>query len=67
MNLAPLIINLAPTGAIATADKNPSLPLAEDTIVAEVLACARLGVSMVHLHVRDASGQPSSDPNSSGG
>lgn len=62
MNLPPLIINLAPTGAIATADKNPHLPLTEEAIVTEVLTNACKGISMVHLHVRDASGKPSSDP-----
>ncbi len=61
MNFPPLIINLAPTGAMATADKNPHLPLTEEAIIADVLAGARLGASMAHLHVRDAAGQPSSD------
>lgn len=58
----PLIINVAPTGAVADATRNPHVPVTEAAIVADVVACARLGASMVHLHVRDDAGRPSCDP-----
>lgn len=64
MNVAspePLIVNLAPTGAVANAGKNPHVPISEETIVQDVAACADLGISIVHLHVRDEAGQPSSE------
>jgi uncharacterized protein (DUF849 family) len=58
----PLILNLAPTGAVANHRKNPRVPIAPDDIVADVLAGARLGIAMAHLHVRNADGTPSCDP-----
>lgn len=65
MNIAhdlPLIINLAPTGAVADATRNPHIPLDASAILADVIAGAGAGVSMVHLHVRDEAGKPSTDP-----
>jgi 3-oxoadipate:acetyl-CoA acetyltransferase len=64
MNLIrdPLIINLAPTGAVADPVRNPHVPVSETDIVRDVVECASLGVAMTHLHVRDESGGPSSDP-----
>ncbi len=56
-----MIINLAPTGAVADASKNPHVPLTQDAILADVVACVRAGVSMVHLHVRDDAGKPSAE------
>ncbi len=55
---APLIVNLAPTGMVPTRQHSPKVPLQPDEIVADVLGCAQLGVSMVHLHARDADGAP---------
>ena len=58
----PLIINLAPTGAVADARKNPAVPIVPSDIIAAVTACARLGASMAHIHVRNEDGTPSCDP-----
>ena len=58
----PLIINLAPTGAVANAARNPAVPITAGRIVETVAACAELGVTMAHLHVRHADGSPSCDP-----
>ncbi len=58
----PLIINVAPTGAVADAARNPHVPITEAAIADDVVACARLGAGMVHLHVRDDEGRPSCDP-----
>jgi uncharacterized protein (DUF849 family) len=57
----PLIINLAPTGAVSDPEKNPHVPVGNDGILEDVRGCARAGASMVHLHVRDEAGKPSSD------
>lgn len=54
-----LIINLAPTGAVSDPARNSKVPVTEDAIFADVLIGARLGISMVHLHVREADGRPS--------
>lgn len=60
--MQPLIINLAPTGMIPTRAQTPHVPLTSSEIAAEALECAKLGVSMVHLHARDADGKPTTDP-----
>jgi 3-keto-5-aminohexanoate cleavage enzyme len=52
------IINLAPTGMIPTKAMNPAVPVTPDEIVNDVRRCASLGVSMVHLHARDADQNP---------
>lgn len=57
----PLIINLAPTGAVADAERNPHVPISQSRILQDVITCAQAGVSMVHLHVRDENGKPSAD------
>lgn len=58
-----LIINLAPTGMIPSKDKTPHVPITPSEIVEQVLSCAELGVSMVHLHARDENGAPTTDEN----
>ncbi|MDZ4201427.1 MAG: 3-keto-5-aminohexanoate cleavage protein [Gallionella sp.] len=60
--MEPLIINLAPTGMVPTRDQSPHVPLSPREISADVAACVDLGVSMVHLHPRDAAGEPTTDP-----
>ena len=60
--MEPLIINLAPTGMLPTRALTPHVPLTPEEIVEDVLRCAALGVSMVHLHARDAAGVPTQDP-----
>lgn len=57
-----LIINLAPTGCVAGKKESPYLPISHNEIVDDVAECMELGVQMVHLHVRDDSGDHSSDP-----
>lgn len=47
------IVNFTPTGMIPTKEMTPHVPISVDDIVKDVLETARLGVSMVHLHVRD--------------
>ena len=59
--MKPLILNLAPTGMVPTRAQSPHVPLTPDEVVRDVVACAALGVSMVHLHARDAAGAPTED------
>ncbi len=58
----PLIVNLACTGVIPTRSMSPHVPLSHDEVVADVGRCLELGVQMVHLHARDASGVQTGDP-----
>ena len=60
--MAPLIINLAPTGLTPTRGQSANLPLTPGEIAADVVACVPMGVSMVHLHARDGGGCASDDP-----
>jgi uncharacterized protein (DUF849 family) len=54
----PMVINVAMTGAVPGKRDNPSVPLTPEEIAAEAIACAEVGASVVHLHVRDEDGQP---------
>lgn len=52
----PLV--LAPTGMIPTKDQNPSLPVTPVEIGKTVQRCAEMGITTVHIHARDESGEP---------
>ncbi|NLO72476.1 MAG: 3-keto-5-aminohexanoate cleavage protein, partial [candidate division WS1 bacterium] len=43
---------------VPTRAMTPHAPLTADEIVEQVLHCAELGAAMIHLHARDANGQP---------
>lgn len=53
-----LIVNMTPTGMVPTKAMTPHVPLSVDEIVAEVRRCCEIGITMVHLHARDAEGNP---------
>lgn len=53
-----LIINLAPTGMIPSKAMTPHVPVTPGEIISDVLECAALGASMIHLHARDLKGDP---------
>lgn len=55
------VLNLAPTGMVMQRSDTPAIPLSEEEIVSDVLACRRLGATCVHLHARAEDGQPSND------
>jgi len=57
-----LVINFTPTGMVPTKAMTPQVPISVDEIVDDVLGCAELGVSMVHIHARDHQGRPTPDP-----
>lgn len=56
-----MIINVALTGAIPRKKHTPSVPVTPDEIVADAIACADEGASIVHVHVRDADENPVHD------
>jgi len=53
-----VIINLCPTGMVPTKEQNPFLPVSPKEIINTALTCAKLGVSIIHLHPRDEDGNP---------
>lgn len=61
-NASPVVITVAPTGAEVTRDQAPALPHTPEEIARESIASAAAGAAMVHLHMREPDGTPSSDP-----
>lgn len=55
---AKAIVNLAPTGVLATRSLTPHAPLSVREIVADVARCVGRGANVVHLHARDRRGRP---------
>lgn len=53
-----VIINLCPTGMVGMKLDNPNIPVTPQEIIYDVLECAKLGVSIAHIHPRDISGKP---------
>ncbi len=53
-----VIISLCPTGMVPTKGLTPFVPITPQEIIDTSLACAKLGVSMVHIHPRDEDGKP---------
>jgi uncharacterized protein (DUF849 family) len=58
----PFILNFAPTGVTARPGGDHFVPLEPERIVEEVLEAAELGITLVHLHVRDDEGRPTLAP-----
>jgi 3-keto-5-aminohexanoate cleavage enzyme len=59
--LAPLIVTAALVGAETTRKHNPNVPLTPEEIASDAYECWRAGAAMVHVHVRDAHGEPTQD------
>jgi uncharacterized protein (DUF849 family) len=58
-----VFVTCAVTGAGATADKSPHVPITPIQIADSAIAAARAGAAAVHIHVRDpATGAPARDP-----
>ena len=55
------MITVAPTGAETAKADAPALPVTLDEFVRTARACADLGASVVHVHVRDADTRPTLD------
>jgi 3-keto-5-aminohexanoate cleavage enzyme len=58
-----LIITAAVVGAELTRADTPYLPLTPEEIAMEACACCQAGASILHLHARDAEGNPTQDAN----
>jgi len=56
----PLILNLCPTGMVPTREMTPHVPITPAEIVKDVLACAEVGITSVHIRAREPDGTPSS-------
>jgi uncharacterized protein (DUF849 family) len=56
-----LIITLAPTGMIPTKNETPYVPITPEEIANDTYQAYKLGVSIVHVHARDETGQPTHD------
>ncbi len=59
--MSKLIITAALTGAEVTKDLQPALPVTPDEIAQEAFQCYQAGASIVHVHARDAQGNPTQD------
>jgi uncharacterized protein (DUF849 family) len=55
-SMQKMIINFTPTGMIPTREMTPHVPLTPQEIASDILLCAELGASMVHIHARDKDG-----------
>ena len=54
------ILNFAPTGMIPTKEMTPYVPIRPEEIINDVLSVVDLGITMVHVHVRNPeTGEPS--------
>ncbi len=51
-----LVVSVALSGAWPMKKDNPAVPYTESEIAADVIACARAGASIVHIHARDENG-----------
>jgi len=54
----PLVINAALTGIVPTKAETPHVPMTPEEIAADASSCAEAGASIVHVHARDAEGNP---------
>jgi uncharacterized protein (DUF849 family) len=53
-----LIINAAITGMVPTKKDTEHIPIAVDEIIEDAVRCIDAGASIVHLHAREANGEP---------
>ena len=60
--MGPCIICVAITGSLPTKSDNPAVPISIAEQIESTHAAFEAGASIVHCHVRDDAGKPSSDP-----
>jgi uncharacterized protein (DUF849 family) len=58
----PCIISVAITGSLPTKEQNPAVPIAPNEQIESTHEAFEAGAALVHIHVRDDAGRPSSDP-----
>jgi len=57
--MSKTIINFTPTGMIPTKKQTPYVPITAEEIICDTVTAAEIGISMVHLHIRDEiTGEP---------
>ncbi|MGF1735734.1 3-keto-5-aminohexanoate cleavage protein [Photobacterium satsumensis] len=59
LSIGRTAIIVAPNGARKTKADHPALPMSQQEIIDEVIACRDAGAAMVHLHARDSAGKHS--------
>ncbi len=62
MTVAPCIISVAITGSLPNKENNPAVPLTPSEQIESTHEAYEAGAALVHIHVRDDAGKPSSDP-----
>ena len=60
-SISGTLITVAPTGAESAKADVPALPVTVEEVAATARDCARIGASVIHLHVRDAETRPTLD------
>lgn len=58
----PLLITCAPNGAYKQRQDHPALPLTAQDLATTAKSCLDAGAAMLHMHIRDAQGRHSLDP-----
>lgn len=56
--MTDLVVNFAPTGIVPTKEMTPHVPISVPEIIEDVRRCAKIGITIVHLHARDDEGKP---------
>ncbi len=59
---SPMLIAVAPNGARRTQQDHAALPISPLELARTAAACADAGAGMIHLHVRDANGKHTLEP-----
>ena len=59
--MTKLVITCAVTGAETTREQNPNLPVTPGEIADSAADACAAGAAVLHLHVRDADGNPTQD------
>jgi 3-keto-5-aminohexanoate cleavage enzyme len=62
MTASPAIITVAITGSLPKKQDNPAVPVTPDEQIESTHEAYEAGATLVHLHVRNDDGSPSSDP-----
>jgi 3-keto-5-aminohexanoate cleavage enzyme len=57
-----VVVTVAPNGGRKTKADHPALPLSAEELARTAAQCLERGASMIHLHVREAEGRHSLDP-----
>ena len=61
MAALPCVISVAITGSLPTKEQNPAVPITPSEQIESTHQAFEAGAALVHIHVRDDSGRPSSD------